>query len=121
MLSDYHWSITDGDRLMHTKKMSKNFVTGQNTKKELCPICIVRNEEFVMEKDEASKSMICKNCGYIIPTHMDAVQDSELEAGNQPDTSVPYMKTLPSFTKKRTIRNVSDIYNNPADAWLSGP
>ena len=103
-----------------TRKISKNFVSADAPRKKFCPICIVRNEEIVMIRHEVSKTMVCMNCGYDTPLNMEPVIDTTLEAGNQVDTSIPYLKTV-SFQKTRTIRDVSDICNNAVDAWQSEP
>lgn len=71
-----------------------------------------------MQKDEITKLMICVNCGHSVPSNMKSVQDTQLEAGNQADTSTPYLKTV-SFPRKREISKTDDIFNNPADAWNS--
>jgi len=101
-----------------TRKISKNFVSADAPRKKFCPICIVRNEEIVMRKHEVSKTMVCMNCGYDTPLNMEPVIDTTLEAGNQVDTSIPYLKTV-SFPKERKTNRIVDKYNSAMDAWQS--
>lgn len=98
--------------------MKINVVDGANNHKKLCPMCIVRQEEFYMEKDDFG-NLYCKSCGYLLPLHLDAITDSKLEAGNESDTFAAYGKSV-SFTQKRTVRKIDDNFNNPLDAWKSG-
>jgi hypothetical protein len=97
--------------------MKINVISPTNNHKTLCPLCIIRQEEYFMHKDEHG-NLYCKNCGYIVPLHLDPITDSILEAGNQVDTSIPYGKTV-KFTKKRTVTTTNDTFSNPLDAWQS--
>ena len=102
------------------KRISKNFISSELPKKRFCPICISRNEEIVMVRSEMTKSMVCKNCGYDTPLNMEPIIDTELEAGNAPDTSKPYLKTV-SFSRNRSIKDIPDKYNTAMDAWQAEP
>lgn len=102
-----------GDRL------KTNFVTWEHSKRKICPMCIVRDQqEIPMQIHEVSKTYVCPECGYDVPVHLEPITDTTLEAGNAPDLSRPYHKSV-SFPRKRDIRNVSDKFNSASDAWQS--
>ena len=97
-----------------------NFINVGNNHRLLCPCCLDgRNEEYVMQIDEASKCYVCPSCKYYVPHNLEPITDSQLEAGNEVDATRPYGKTV-DFVKKRTVRiNSASSYNNPMDAWTS--
>ena len=102
------------------KTIKKNVVgVGAGRRKALCPMCIMRLEEVVMVFDHEIKQYRCNICDYVVPKHLDPINDSVIEAGNEESAMKPHIKTVQMH--KTPIRNkrVTELYDSAIDAWTS--
>jgi hypothetical protein len=86
-------------------------------KRVYCPLCLYNAEEIPMVFQEKDRIWICNVCKYVLPPHLDPIENAVITAGNSSEFAKPYTKAV-SFKRSKT-KIAPDTFTNPMEAWKS--
>jgi hypothetical protein len=87
-------------------------------KRVYCPLCYYDLREVPMVFDHIAKIWTCNYCKYQMQHHQNPVDEVKISAGNDIETSVPYMRAV-SFRKKAPNVARNEVFSNAAQAFQS--
>lgn len=73
-----------------------------------------------MVYEEKLRQWTCNNCKYILPRHLDPVENPVITAGNDAEFLKPYTRAVDLKRPMRKIVSDTGIHDNPMSAWQAG-